>query len=98
MGDSGFDLDLQNAEEQFDFAAEFDGGIVLGLLDGSTPDEEWRGEIEAGNVLVLSVEGDLNDLAAGWARDVHDAGGTLMRFRDFLVVAPRGVEITTDRL
>jgi hypothetical protein len=98
MSDSGFDLDLQNAEEQFDFAAEFDGGIVLGLLDGTTPDEEWLGEIEAGNVLVLSVEGELNEHASGWARDVHDGGGTLMRFRDFLVVVPAGVEIDTDRL
>jgi hypothetical protein len=98
MSDSGFDLDLRSAEEQFDFAEEFDGGIVLGILDGTTPDDEWIAEVAAGNVLVLAVDGDLNELAGGFAREIHDDGGTLMRFRDFLLVTPPGVEIDNDRL
>jgi len=98
MTDSGFDLDLRSAEEQFDFAEDFDGGIVLGILDGSTPPEEWYEEVSTGNVLLLAVDGDLNSLAAGFARDVRDDDGTLMHFRGFLVVAPSGVEVSTDRL
>jgi hypothetical protein len=47
---------------------------------------------------VLAVEGDLNELAAGFARDVKEMGGDLMHFRGFLVVSPPGVEIGTDRL
>jgi hypothetical protein len=98
MGDSGFDLDLRQAEEQFDFAEEFEGGLQFGILDGTTPPEEWLEAIREGNVLLLAVEGDLNRLAAGFARDVKDDGGTLMHFRDFLVVAPPGVELDTSRL
>ena len=56
------------------------------------------GAVEGGDVLVLDVDGDLNRLAAGFAREVRDAGGTLMRFRGFLVVTPPGVGIDTDRL
>jgi len=48
--------------------------------------------------LVLSVDGDLNELAAGFAREVKDMGGELMHFRGFLVVTPPGVTIDTDRL
>jgi len=96
---SEFDLDLRNAEEQLEEGGE-DGGseVVLGILDGGTDPEEWIGAVEAGKVLVLNVEGDLNRLAAGFAREIRDAGGTLMRFRGFLVVTPPGVGIDTDRL
>jgi hypothetical protein len=94
---SDFDLDLRNAEEQL---AEGDDGseVVLGVLDGGTDPAEWIGAVEDGRILVLNVEGELNRLAAGFAREVRDAGGTLMRFRGFLVVTPPGVSIDTDRL
>jgi hypothetical protein len=72
--------------------------VVLGVLDGTTPDGEWIEEIQRGHVLVLAVDGDLNSLAAGWAKDVKDAGATLMHFRRFLLVTPPGVDIDTDRL
>lgn len=94
---SGFDLDLGSIEQdELDGA---DGGrVVLGVLDGSTPAEEWLGEVARGHVLVLHVEGELNDLASGFAREVRDAGGSLMHFRGFLVVSPPGVDIDAERL
>lgn len=99
---SDFDLDLRNAEKHID-ASEVEGAIegdrvVLGVLDGTTPDEEWLEEISHGNVLLLAIEGDLNELASGFAREVRDSGGTLMHFRRFLVVAPDGVTVDSDRL
>lgn len=98
MSDDGLDLDLQTAESELDGETEGSGNVVLAVLDGSTPDEEWIEEVERGSVLVLSVEGDLNRLAAGFAREIRDMGGELMHFREFLVVSPPGVEIDTDRL
>jgi hypothetical protein len=99
MGD--FDLDLRGAEDKL--PDDEDGGgtaddVVLGVLDGSTDPEEWVRAIDAGKVLVLAVEGDVNRLAAGFARDVADMGGTLMHFRDFLVVTPPGTGVDNDRL
>lgn len=93
---SGFDLDLGSIERE-----ELDDGdrrVVLGILDGSTPGAEWFGEIAHGNVLVLDVEGDLNELASSFAREVRDAGGSLMHFRGFLIVAPPGIAVESDRL
>ncbi|WP_435066823.1 DUF5779 family protein [Haloplanus sp. C73] len=95
---SEFDLDLRNAEAQLDDVEDGDAEVVLGILDGSTDPDEWVRAIGAGKILVLNVEGDLNRLAAGFAREIRDAGGTLMRFRGFLVVTPPGVGIDTDRL
>jgi hypothetical protein len=95
---SDIDLDLQAVEDQMETDDGESRRIVLGVLDGSTPDEEWIDEVESGAVLVLSVEGDVNELAAGFAREITEAGGELMRFRDFLIVAPPGVVIDTDRL
>ena len=93
---SDFDLDLRHAEEQLE---EFDGDrVVLGVLDGTTDPEEWVREVENGGILVLSIDGDLNELAAGFARDVKDQGGELMHFRGFLVVTPPDVSIDTNRL
>jgi hypothetical protein len=94
---SELDLDLQTAESELD-EPEGDGRVVLGVLDGSTDDERWVDHVRAGDVLVLNVEGDLNELAAGFARDVRELGGELMHFREFLVVAPPDREIDTDRL
>ena len=99
---SDFDgLDLRSVEDQLD-TEEGDGGgsgrVVLGILDGTTPGEEWLEAVGDRSVLVLDVEGDLNELAADFARDVSEAGGELMHFRGFLVVTPPGVEIDADRL
>ena len=95
----GLDLDLQTAEGELDVPEAGDGGrVVLGVLDGSEAPETWVENVASGNVLVLNVDGDLNELAAGFARDVRDMGGELMHFRGFLVVTPPGVEIDTDRL
>jgi len=98
---SGIDLDLQTAEEELEDTDEGDDGdsrVVLGVLDGTTPDEEWLEIVGDGNALVLDVEGDLNELAAGFARDVSEAGGDLMHFRGFLVVTPPDVSIDASRL
>jgi len=93
---SDFDLDLQTAEGEIEFP---DGDrIVLGVLDSSTPPEEWVAAVEAGNALVLDIEGELPELAEGFAPQVKEMGGELIHFRGFLVVAPPGVEIDTDRL
>ena len=93
-------LDLRSVEEDLDDGEDGEGSsrVVLAVLDGSTPPEEWVTAIEAGDVLVMNVEGDLNELASGFARDVKEAGGELMHFRGFLVVTPPGVRIDADRL
>ena len=95
---SDFDLDLRAVEEHIDDELELEGSIVLGILDGETPDEEWLETISSGNVLVLDVEGDVNELASGFARDVKESGGNLVHFRGFLLVTPPGVDVSTDRL
>lgn len=94
---SEFDLDLRHAEEQLE-EEDVQGDLVLGVLDGSTDPDEWVRAVDRGNVLVLAIEGDLNTLASGFAREIKDAGGSLMHFRRFLVVTPEGVDINTDRL
>ncbi|WP_276272112.1 DUF5779 family protein [Haloarcula litorea] len=94
-------LDLQAVEDQMDLDDDGDGGsdrVVLGVLDGTTDDDEWLSIVDDGGALVLNVDGDLNELAAGFARPVKEAGGELMHFRGFLVVTPPGVDIDTDRL
>jgi hypothetical protein len=94
MGD--FDLDLRAVEEQLD---EEDGRrVVLGILDGSTPPAEWTALVTDGHVLLLAVEGDVNELAADFAEDVRDDGGDLIHFRETLVVTPPDVDIDADRL
>ncbi len=93
-------LDLHSVEDQLNDGESPDGGgrIVLGVLDGTTPGEQWVELIEDGAVLVLNVEGDLNELGAGFAREVSESGGNLVHFRGFLIVTPPGVSIDTDRL
>lgn len=96
---SDFDLDLRSVEDQMDWGDEDESGqIVLGVLDGTTPPEEWIAVIEAGSVLVLAVEGDVNKLASGFASDVSELDGDLLQFRDFLLVTPDGVDIDRSRL
>jgi len=91
-----FDLDLREAEAQLDEMPSDE--VVLGVLNGETEDAEWVQSITQGNVLVLSVEGDLNELAAGFAREIKDMGGELMHFREFLIITPPETAINTDRL
>ncbi len=101
MSDDGFDgLDLRSVEDQLDEVHEGEGpnNVVLAILDGTTPPAEWVELVESGSVLILSVEGDLNELAAGFARDVKESGGELMHFRGFLIVTPPDVHIDTTRL
>ncbi|WP_135534384.1 MULTISPECIES: DUF5779 family protein [Halostella] len=97
---SDFSLDLRSVEDHIEDEDDGMGAarIELGVLDGTTPDEEWIETIEQGTILVLNVEGDVNELAAGFARDVRDEGGELVHFRGFLLAAPPGVHIDTDRL
>lgn len=98
---SDFDgLDLQSVEEELPDGegGEGSGRVVLGVLDGTTPPEKWVRTVDSGATLVLNVEGDLNELAAGFAREIKEAGGELMHFRGFLVVTPPGVAIDSDRL
>jgi len=91
-----FDLDLGAVEREMD---EFeDRRVVLGVLDGETPEESWVEEVKRGNVLVLYIDGDLNELARGFAGAVKDGGGSLVHFREFLIVAPPDVSVDTDRL
>lgn len=91
-----FGLDLGAIEEEMDPAD--DRRIVLGILDGETPGEEWIDLVGRGHVLVLSIEGNLGDLAVEFAGEIDDAGGSLVHFREFLVVTPPDVSIDTDRL
>ena len=93
-------LDLQAVEDQMEPEGDRPGShrVVLGVLDGTTDDEEWVEQITDGSVLVLNVDGELNELAAGFARPVKDAGGDLVHFRGFLIVTPPGVQIDKDRL
>jgi hypothetical protein len=94
----GLDLQSVEAEIEGEDAGAGSSRVVLGVLDGTTAPEEWIEAIEGGAVLVLDVEGDLNELAAGFARDVKKGGGELMHFRGFLIVTPPGVDIDADRL
>lgn len=94
-------LDLQAVEKNLDASVEDSDAsarVILDVLDGSTAAEEWLELVATGAVLVLDVEGDLNELAAGFARDVREGGGDLMHFRGFLVVTPPEVDIDSDRL
>jgi hypothetical protein len=94
-----FGLDLRSAEEHIDTDEEdASTRVSLGVLDGTNPPEEWIDAVGRGEVLVLAVEGELNELASGFARQISEAGGELVHFREFLVVTPPGVRVDTDRL
>ncbi len=92
-----FDLDLRAVEDQIEPDPE-ETHVELGVLDGSTDASEWVDAVENDRLLVLAVEGDVNERAAGFARDVTEMGGDVVHFRGFLVVSPPGVGVDTDRL
>ncbi len=94
-------LDLQSVEDQLDAGGEgplAGDRVILDVLDGTTEPEEWVRLVASGAALVLHVDGDLNELAAGFARDIRDGGGSLMHFRGFLIVTPAAVDIDAGRL
>ncbi len=91
-----FDLDLESIEQDIEPSDE--GRVVLGVLDGTTDPGEWIESVARGHVLVLSIEGELTELASGFAQEVKDGGGQLVHFRDFLIVSPDGINVDTDRL
>ncbi|WP_435358665.1 DUF5779 family protein [Haloarchaeobius sp. DFWS5] len=95
-----FDLDLQVVEDHLDEDEDGDlvGAVELGVLDGQTAPEDWIDVVMSGRILVLHVEGDVNELAAGFARAVKKEGGELVHFRGFLIVSPPGIDIDTSRL
>lgn len=94
-----FGLDLRTVEEHIDTDEKSETRRVsLGVLDGTTPAEEWIAAVDRGEVLVLAVEGELNELASGFAREISESGGELVHFREFLVVTPPGVSVDTSRL
>lgn len=93
----GFDLDLLAAEDQLD-DTDADNRIILDVLDGTTEPSERIGAIREGFVLVLAIEGDLNELAADFARKIKDMGGHLVHFRGFLIITPPGIYVDMDRL
>jgi hypothetical protein len=99
---SDFDLDLRavedHLEDEDESGGELAGSVRLGVLDGTTPGEEWYDAVMNGNVFVLDVQGDVNELAAGFAREVSDLGGDLMKFRGFLVVSPEDTSIDASRV
>jgi hypothetical protein len=97
---SDFDLDLRAVEDHMEEEGDdASTRIELGVLDGTTPTEEWiEAVLDDEHVLVLNVDGDVNELAAGFARDIKEQGGELVHFRGFLIIAPEGVYVDTDRL
>ncbi|PSP79662.1 hypothetical protein BRC81_03935 [Halobacteriales archaeon QS_1_68_20] len=95
---SDFDLDLESAEERMDGDWSTEDSVELGVLDGTTPPYEWIEAVEGGSILVLAVEGDAEELAAGFAREVREMGGDLLTFRGKLIVTPPEVSIDHDRL
>lgn len=98
-GDEEPTVDLGLADIEAEMAEEgVVGDVVLGVLDGTTDPEAWVRNVEYGNVLVLDVAGDLNELAQEIAPAVSEMNGSLTHFRGFLIVSPGGVEIDTSRL
>lgn len=91
------DLDLLAAEDQLD-DNNADNRVILDVLDGTTAPSERIGAIREGFVLVLAIDGDLNELAADFARKIKDMGGHLVHFRGFLIITPPGIHVDMDKL
>ncbi len=97
---SDFDLDLRAVEEHLEDGSETESetSIVLDVLNADSDPEELLEAVAAGKVCVLCVEGDINRLAAGFARDIKESGGNLVHFRGFLLVTPPEIEVDSSRL
>ena len=92
-----FNLDLAGAEEHLEGLADADR-VVLGIVDGADNPSQWIELVDGGCVLVLSIEGPLEERVASFAEPIAEAGGTLMHFRGFLIVTPPGIEIDNGLL
>lgn len=90
-----FDLDLGPIESEIDTS---DRRLVLGKLDGETPARTWIEEVEAGNILVLGVVGELNAVAADIAEAVDELGGSIVHYREMLLSTPPGIPIDRSHL
>lgn len=91
-----FDLDLGRIEQ--DLAGDEAGRVVLGVLGEDAAGKDWLGEIRQGRVLVLAVDGDLNQVGHEFATGVKDFGGSLVHFRGFLIATPPGITVDTSNL
>ncbi len=90
-----FDLDLGTIESEIDTS---DRRLVLGKLDGETPEQTWIEEVEAGNILVLGIIGELHIVAADLTNSVSEIGGSIVHFRDMLIITPPGIPIDRSHL
>ncbi len=95
---SDFDLDLRAVEEHIEDETETETSIVLEVLNAATDEGMLLEAVSDGNVCVLYVEGDINQLAAGFAREIKESGGNLVHFRGFLIVTPPGIDVDTSHL
>lgn len=103
---SDFGLDLRTIEDMIDEEGRDNSGggsggggrVILEVLDGTTDPEEWIELVATGNILVLDIAGDLEELAAEFAPAIRSEGGEVVHFRSFLIVTPPGVEVSTNRL
>lgn len=93
MGD--FDLDLGSIEENIE---EGDRRVILDILEESTSGDTWVADVTDGNIIVLHVIGELDEVVGGFAEKINSIGGSIVHFRSFLILTPPGVEIDTDRL
>jgi hypothetical protein len=91
-----FELDLESIEEEL--TETINQKIILGFLDGSVPDSEWVQELDSGNVVVLQIKGDLEELVHDMAPEIKQKGGSIVHFRGFLILAPSGIFIDNERL
>ncbi len=90
-----FDLDLGSIEENM---PEEDRRVILDVLDMSRNGEQWVRDVAKGNILVLHVRGELDEVVGGFAEEIKEFGGSIMHFRSFLVITPPDVDIDADRL
>lgn len=72
--------------------------IVLDVLDGTANADEWTSLVRSGTPLVLAVEGDIEESASPFVREIVEMGGDIVHFRSFLIVVPPEVEIDNSRL
>lgn len=98
---SDFGLDLERVEGMIDdekLAPAGEDRVVLAVLDGTTPPEEWIELVDAGHTLILAVEGNLEERAGEFAPQIDERGGEIVHFRSFLIVTPPGQAVDKSRL